>query len=410
MYNIIMDIQIQKLIKKEELRQKNTINLIASENYVSSDILSALGSVLTNKYSEGYSGRRFYGGNEIIDQIEELCKYRALKLFKLNPSRWHVNAQPYSGSPANLAMYSALVPLGGKIMGMKLDMGGHLTHGHTVSFTGKAWKQIPYGLNKKELLDYAEILRIAKRNKPKLIIAGFTAYSKKINFKKFRDIADEVGAYLMIDMSHIAGLIAGGVYPSPFKYADVVTSTTHKTLRGPRGAIIFCKKDLAQAIDRAVFPGLQGGPHNHQTAAIAVSLKEAMLPSFQKYAHQVVLNAKILAQELKNKGWRIVSGSTDSHLFIVDTWCKGITGKEAEKTLERGGIIANKNTIPHDTRSPFNPSGIRLGTAAATTRKMKEREMKMIAGWVNDILLKKSSTARVKKETLKLCKKFPIPQ
>lgn len=405
-----MDIQIQKLIKLEKKRQAETINLIASENYVSADVLAALGSVLTNKYSEGYPGRRFYGGNEVIDNVENLCKERALKLFKLNPDKWHTNVQPYSGSPANLAVYSALVPLGGKIMGMKLDMGGHLTHGHGVSFTGKAWKQIPYGLNKKELLDYDEVRKIAKQNKPKLIIAGFTAYSRKINFKKFREIADKVGAYLLIDMSHIAGLIAGNAYPSPFKYADIVTSTAHKTLRGPRGAMIFCKKEFAQAIDRAVFPGLQGGPHNHQTAAIAIALKEAMLPSFQKYSRQVILNAQMLAKELKNKGWRIISGGTDSHLFIVDTWEKGITGKDAEKMLERAGIVANKNTIPHDTRSPFNPSGIRLGTSAVTTRGMKEREMKIIAGWVDDILLKKSFVARIKKEAIKLCNKFPIPE
>lgn len=391
--------EIENLIKKEERRQKKVINLIASENFVSQDVFKALGSVFVNKYAEGYPGKRYYGGNEVADKVENLCIKRALKLFKLSPSKWHVNVQPYSGSPANLAVYSALVPQGEKIMGMTLEMGGHLTHGQKVSATGKFWKQVPYGIDKKtEMLDYDEILRIAKREKPKLVIAGATAYSRKIDFKKFRKIADYCGAYLMVDMSHIAGLVAGGAHPSPFPYADIVTTTTHKTLRGPRAAMIFSRLggetakwqfhrlNIAEAIDRAVFPGFQGGPHINQIAAVAVALKEANQPSFKQYAKQVVKNAKVLASELKKKGWRIISGGTDNHLFLVDVWQKGISGKEASEKLEKAGIIVNKNTIPFDTRKPFDPSGIRIGTAAVTTLGMKEKDMKRIAEKIDKIL------------------------
>ncbi|MEK7114479.1 MAG: serine hydroxymethyltransferase [Patescibacteria group bacterium] len=378
---------LENLIKKEVKRQKETINLIASENFVSKDVLEALGSALTNKYSEGYPKKRYYAGNEIIDQIEILAQERARKVFRL-AQHWHINVQPYSGSPANMAVYCALLKPGEKIMGMSLETGGHLTHGHKVSITGKFWKQITYGVNRKtERLDYNEILKIAKKEKPALIIAGATAYSRKIDFKKFRKIADIVGAYLMVDMSHIAGLVAGGAHPSPFKYADVVTATTHKTLRGPRGAIIFCRKELAEKIDRAVFPGLQGGPHNNQIAAIAAALKEAMRPSFKKYAKQVVKNTKILANELKKKGWEIISGGTDTHLFLMDTWSRGISGKEASEKLEKAGIIVNKNTIPFDTRKPYDPSGIRLGTPTVTTLGMKEKDMKKIAEKI-DVILK----------------------
>lgn len=388
------DSEIERLIKLEEKRQKKVVNLIASENYVSGDVLRALGSVFTNKYAEGYPGKRYYGGNEIVDEIEELCKNRALKLFGLHraKSRWHVNVQPYSGSPANLAIYSALVPIGSKIMGMSLEMGGHLTHGQKVSMTGKFWKQVPYGVSKKiERLDYEEILKIAKKEKPAMVVAGATAYSRKIDFRKFRKIADAAGAYLMVDMSHIAGLVAGGTHPSPFKYADVVTTTTHKTLRGPRGAMIFCRKELADKIDKAVFPGLQGGPHINQIAAIAVCLKKAMQPSFKIYARQVVKNAQVLASELKKRGWRIVSGGTDTHLFLVDTWEKGIGGKEASDKLERAGIIVNKNMIPFDARRPMDPSGIRIGTAAVTTIGMKEKDMVNIAEKIDKILKKEKN-------------------
>lgn len=389
------DKEIQKLIKGEEERQKKTITLIASENYVSKDVLTALGSVLTNKYSEGYPGKRYYGGQTYTDKIEVLCQKRALKAFKLKDDEWAVNVQPLSGSPANLAVYLALVPHGEKIMGMSLDHGGHLTHGHKVSASGKIWKQAPYGVNKDtEVIDYEEIKNIAITEKPKLIIAGFTAYPRTVNFHKFREIADACGAILMVDMSHFAGLVAGGAYPSPFPYADIVTTTTHKTLRGPRGAIIFAKKDAREfpkLIDKAVFPGLQGGPHMNQVAAVAVALKEASLPEFKKYAKQVVANAKVLAAELAKRGWRIVSGGTDSHLILVDTWMggKGISGAEASAKLEKKGIIVNKNTIPGETRSPFDPSGIRLGTAAVTTRGAKEKNMVKIAQDIDNILKNK---------------------
>jgi len=397
------DIQIKKLIEAERKRQKRVINLIASENYVSKDVLEALGSELTNKYAEGYSAMRYYGGNEIVDRIENLCKERVLKLFKLLPNEWSVNVQPLSGSPANLAVYMALVPVGGKIMGMSLAHGGHLTHGHKVSATGKFWTQVPYGVNQKtELLDYEEIKQIALREKPQIIVTGYTAYPRIIDFKKFREIADVSGAYLMVDMSHFAGLVAGEVYPSPFEYADVVTTTTHKTLRGPRAAMIFSKKDppnmigradareLPKKIDKAVFPGLQGGPHLNQIAAMAVALKEADTPVFKKYAKQVIKNAKVLSNELACLGWRIVSGGTDTHLLLVDVWLngKGIGGKEASERLEKAGIIVNKNAIPFDTRSPVDPSGIRLGSAAETTRGKKERDFVKIAERIDKILRK----------------------
>ena len=399
------DKQIKKLISAEKKRQKRVINLIASENFVSNDVLEALGSELTNKYAEGYPGKRWYGGNENIDKIELLCQERALQLFKLDPNEWAVNVQPLSGSPANIAVYLALVPAGGKIMGMSLDQGGHLTHGHKVSASGKIWQQIPYGVDKKtEVLNYDEIKEIAIREKPAIIVAGFTAYPRIIDWKKFREIADAVQnesgerALLMVDMSHIAGLVAGEVYSSPFEYADIVTTTTHKTLRGPRSALIFSRKnvkgkdgaplDLDKRIDKAVFPGMQGGPHMNQIAAVAVALKEAASPSFKKYAQQVVANAKVLADELSKLGWRIVSGGTDSHLVLVDTWMdgKGIGGKEASDRLESEGIIVNKNAIPFDTRPPSDPSGIRLGTAAETTRGKKEKDFKKIAEGIDKIL------------------------
>ncbi|OHA90978.1 MAG: serine hydroxymethyltransferase [Candidatus Zambryskibacteria bacterium RIFCSPHIGHO2_01_FULL_46_30] len=388
------DKEIGKLIKEEKKRQKSVINLIASENYVSRDVLDALGSELTNKYAEGYPGHRYYGGNEISDKVENLCKTRALKLFKLSPPRWHVNVQALSGSPANLAVYLALVPPGGTIMGMSLTEGGHLTHGHKVSATGKFWKAVQYGVNPKtEKIDYEAVERLAKKEKPNIIVAGFTAYPRVVDFKKFRKIADACDAYLMVDLSHTAGLVAGGVCPSPFPYADVVTTTTHKTLRGPRSALIFSRiddRELHKKIDKAIFPGLQGGPHLNQIAAIAVALKEAAAPAFRAYARQVIKNTKALADELKRLGWRIVSGGTDTHLALVDTWMngKGIPGKEASDRLERSGIIVNKNTIPGERRSPVDPSGIRIGTAAETTRGKKEKNMKTIARKIDSILRK----------------------
>ncbi len=432
------DKPIQKLITAETRRQGDVVNLIASENYVSGDVLEALGSPLTNKYAEGYPALRYYGGNEYIDQIENLAKEHALETFGLKGELpfdktqgksarpiWHVNVQPYSGSPANLAVLLALVPFHEKIMGLQLDMGGHLTHGHKVSITGKAWQSAPYAVDKKtELLDYGAILEQAKKEKPRLIIAGFTAYPRVINFKKFREIADTVGAYLMVDMSHFAGLVAGGVYPSPFPYADVVTTTAHKTLRGPRAAIIFSNRnskiakkngaDIAKLTDKAVFPGLQGGPHANQIAAVAVALHEARTPTFKTYAAQVVKNAKALADELSRLGWRIVSGGTDTHLLLVDTWRGGnpstgsgrpITGRIASDALEKNGIIVNKNTIPYDSRPPMDPSGIRLGTPALTSRGMKEKEMREVARLIHAVLAKNKNA---KTEVAKLCKKFPL--
>ncbi|MEY4731614.1 MAG: Serine hydroxymethyltransferase [Candidatus Parcubacteria bacterium] len=389
---------VEKLIRKEAARQKQTIDLIPSENFVSDDVMEALGSVFTNKYAEGYPHARYYGGNEVVDEVEELAKSRALRLFRLATNNWHVNVQPYSGSPANLAAILALVPPGETIMGLQLSMGGHLTHGHKVSATGRLWRSVQYDVDPKtERLNYDAILRLAKKEKPKLIIAGYTAYPRYIDWKAFRKIADAVGAYFMVDMSHIAGLIAGKVYPSPFPYADIVTTTTHKTLRGPRSAMIFANKestlakkngvDIARAVDRAVFPGLQGGPHVNQVAAIAVAMKEADSPAYRKYAQQIVKNAKSLAYELERLGFRIISGGTDSHLLLVDVMAKGISGKEASTRLEKAGIICNMNTIPHDPRPPMDPSGIRLGTPAVTTRGMKEKDMQKIAKKIVKVLL-----------------------
>jgi glycine hydroxymethyltransferase len=393
------DKQIAKLIVDEKKRQKKVTNLIASENLTSQDVLDALGSVLDNKYAEGYPGRRYYGGNEIIDQVETLCQERALKTFGLSDKKWNVNVQALSGSPANLAVYLGLVPKGGKIMGMSLEHGGHLTHGQKVSATGTFWKTIPYGVDKEtEQLDYDALKKMALAKKPNIIVAGYTAYPRKIDWKKIREIADSCGAIMMVDMSHIAGLVAGGEYPSPFKYADVVTTTTHKTLRGPRSALIFSKKDnrdLGVKIDKAIFPGLQGGPHQGQIAGVAVALNEAQSAEFKKYAKQVKKNATAMAAELARLGWRIISGGTDSHLVLVDVWndgdknekgAGGVTGKKAETLLEKSGIIVNKNTIPFDKRSPFNPSGIRLGSAYETTKGAKEADFIKIAQKIDKVL------------------------
>ncbi len=392
------DKQIEKLIKAEVKRQKSVINLIASENYVSKDVLAALGSELTNKYAEGYPGRRYYGGNEIIDKIELLCIERALKLFKLKGDEWHINAQLLSGSPANFALYSALVPIGGKIMGMKLTSGGHLTHGHPLSMTGRLWKPIQFELDvKTEVIDYEKLKELAIKEKPDIIVAGFTAYPRFVDFKKFREIADAVEleggkhAILHVDMSHFAGLIAGGVYPSPFPYADSVMTTTHKSLRGPRQALLFIKKDeraFDKKLDKMVIPGLFGGPHENNIAAVAIALKEASTPDFKKYTKQVVKNAKVLAGTLARLGWRVVSGGTDSHLILMDTWMNGsgIAGKDASIALEKAGIIVNMNTIPGDPRSVMDPSGIRLGTCAETTRGKKEKDMIKIAQKIDKVL------------------------
>ncbi len=401
------DKQIEKLIKNESKRQESVINLIASENDISTDVREALGSVFVNKYSEGYSKARYYGGNEYIDELEDLTKARALKLFGISEKAWGINVQPYSGSPANLAVYFALVPLGAKIMGLELAMGGHLSHGHKVSVTGKVWQQVAYGVDKKtETLDYDEIRRIAQKEKPAMIVAGFTAYPRVIDFKKFRQIADSTGALLLVDMSHFAGLVAGKVYPSPFQYADVVMTTTHKTLRGPRSAIIFSKKEFSEKIDKAVFPGLQGGPHANQIAATAVALQEASTPAFKKYAIQIIKNAKALSDELVKRGLRIVSGGTDTHLILVDTQSQGISGGQASDILERTGIIVNKNNIPYDVRSPRDPSGIRLGTPTVTTRGMREPQMRIIARLIDEALNGASARA-IQKEVTNLIRQFP---
>lgn len=405
----MLDRELNDIILKEQKRQEETIDLIASENYGSPEVLKVVGSVFSNKYAEGYPGKRYYRGNEFADKVERLAQSRALELFNLNPEEWSVNVQPYSGSPANLAVLLALVPPGEKIMGMRLDMGGHLTHGHKVSATGIIWQQVPYGVSREtEELDYNEIAALAEKEKPKIIIAGYTAYPRLIDWQKFRKIADSVGACLMVDMSHIAGLIAGNVHPSPFPYADVITSTTHKTLRGPRSAIIFSKGDLAKKIDKAVFPGLQGGPHLNQIAGIAQALYEAKQPAFQKYAEQIIKNASVLSGELEECGWRIVSGGTDTHLLLIDTWIKRVSGEEASVRLEEINIIVNKNTIPYDERPPMDPSGLRLGAPAVTTRGMKEKEMRTIAELIDSALLKKSSPQELKKEVLALCGRFPL--
>lgn len=386
------DKQIEKLIKEEAKRQKSVINLIASENYVSKDVLKALGSELTNKYAEGYPGHRYYGGNEIIDKIETLTIMRALKLFKLKPSQWHANVQLLSGSPANLAVYSAFVPIGGKIMGMKLSSGGHLTHGHPASMTGKLWKSVQYEVDPiTEVLNYDEVEKLAIKEKPQMIICGYTAYPRFVDFKRFRKIADKCGALLHVDMSHFAGLVAGGVYPSPFPYADTVMSTTHKSLRSSRSAIIFVRKDerdFDKKIDKTVIPGLFGGPHENDIASVAVALHEAMQPSYKKYTEQVVKNSKAMAKELMKLGWRVISGGTDSHLILVDTWMNGngISGAEAGDRLERAGIVVNANMIPGDTRKPMDPSGIRIGSYAETTRGKKEADFVKIAQKMDKIL------------------------
>jgi len=400
---MIQDKKILELINKEKKRQREGIELIASENYVSESVLECMGSILTNKYSEGYSGKRYYKGNEYVDCVEEEAINRAKKLFHAE----HVNIQPYSGSPANLAVHFALLDTGDKTMGMALDAGGHLTHGFKVSITGKYYNSLSYGVDENGYIDYEEVRRLAKEHMPKLIWAGFSAYSRTIDWQKFRDIADEVGAYLAADIAHVAGLVVTGIYPSPVGIADVVTTTTHKTLRGPRGAIIMCRKELAEKIDKAVFPGLQGGPHNHTTAAIAVALKEASTPEFKEYAKQVVKNSKALAEELIKRNYKIISDGTDNHLFLVDIVASvGISGEEASTLLEQSNITVNKNTIPNDTRKPWDPSGIRIGTPAITTRGMKEKDMIRIAEFIDEILRKKEN---VREQVKEFTKDFPIP-
>ncbi len=404
------DPEIYDLIQLEKKRQADVLELIPSENYVSDDVLKAIGTPLINKYSEGYPGKRYYGGNQVIDEIENLAISRVREVFDL-PLDWHVNVQPYSGSPANIEVYMGLLEPGNTVMAMDLSHGGHLTHGSKVNATGKTYNFVHYGVSPKtEKLDYTEILKIADRIKPKLIVSGFTAYPREIDFKKFKEIADKVGAISMADISHIAGLIAGGVHPSPIPFFDVVTTTAHKTLRGPRGgAIIMCKDKYSTAIDKAVFPGMQGGPHENVIAALAVSLKEAKSANFKKYAEQIVKNTKALATHLQDFGFRLISGGSDNHLILMDLTNKNISGKDAEKALENAGIVVNKNMIPFDKRSPFDPSGIRLGTPAITSRGMKEKEMGKIASWITAVITDVKVAPDVAEEIKRFTKNFPAP-
>lgn len=397
---------IFEYIKKEEKRQVEGIELIASENYVSKNVLLAMGSVLTNKYSEGYSGKRYYGGNQYIDMVEDECISRAKDLFGAE----HVNVQSYSGSSANLAVHLAFLNPGDKTMGMSLSAGGHLTHGFKVSISGKYFNSVSYGINAKGYIDYDKVREIALEHRPKLIWSGFSAYSRIIDWKEFRKIADEIGAILVADVAHVAGLIVGGVYPSPVGIADVVTTTTHKTLRGPRGALIMSKGEYGEAIDKAVFPGLQGGPHNHITAGIAVALKEANSLEFKQYAQQVVINAKTLADKLISKGFNIISNGTDNHLFLIDTIKSvNLSGKQVSDILESINITVNKNAVPEDLRKPWDPSGIRIGTPAITTRGFKEKDMLFIADVIGDAFKEKTDLKALRSKVIKYSKGFPVP-
>ena len=404
------DPQVYEIIKREEARQKEGIELIASENYVSTAVLTAMGSILTNKYSEGYPGKRYYGGNEIIDQAETLAIERAKALFGAE----HVNVQPLSGSPANLAVYMALLNPGDKVLGFSLDQGGHLSHGHPLNFSGKLYTIIPYFVNKEtEIIDMDEVEAIAMREKPKMILAGFSAYSRSMDWARFRAIADKCGAFLFADIAHIAGLVAGKQLENPIPFCDVVSTTTHKTLRGPRGAMIMCKEQFASAIDKAVFPGVQGGPHDHINAAKAIAYGEALKPEFAEYSKAVIANARALASALQEKGYRIISGGTDNHLMLVDVFgSKNITGKEAEKALEKVGISINKNMIPFDPRKPLDPSGVRLGTPALTTRGCGVDDMKTIADLIDETLAHRedeAALAAIRQKVKMFSLKFPVP-
>lgn len=403
------DYQVYEAIEKEKKRQQEGMELIASENYVSKAVLEALGSVFTNKYSEGYPGRRYYGGQTYTDVVEKLAIERAKKLFGAE----HVNVQPLSGAPANMIVYSAILKPGDKVLGMDLSHGGHLTHGHPVTLSAKIYNFVRYKTKADGLIDYKELEQIAKKEKPKLMLAGFSAYTRQIDYKKFCNIAKKVGAITMFDIAHIAGLIAGKVIPNPVPYFDIITTTTHKTLRGPRGGMILCKKEFAQVIDKACFPGFQGGPHMNNIAAKAVAFKEALRPSFKTYAKQILKNAKILERELKKYGFKLMFGGTENHMVLVDVFgSKGVTGKEAEVALDEIGITVNKNMIPDDQRSPVDPSGIRIGVPAITTRGMKEKEVKQIAQWINDAIKNHKNKRFLKelhKKVIKMCKNFPIP-
>lgn len=397
------------LVKKEMKRQEEEMELIASENYASKAVIEAMGTVLTNKYSEGYSAHRYYGGNQIIDEVDDIAIERARKLF----SAEHVNVQPLSGSPANAAVYFAFLKPGDKVLGLRLDHGGHLSHGHPINFSGMLYNFVQYELNVETgMLDMDKVREVALREKPKMIVAGYSAYSREIDWKAFKEIADEVGAFTFADIAHTAGLIGAGLMNNPVPIFDVVSTTTHKTLRGPRGAMIMCKEQFAKQIDRAVFPGMQGGPHDHIQAAKAVAFGEALQPDFKEYAVQVIKNAKVMAEEFKKLGYSIVSDGTDNHLLVVDMTSKGIRGKDTEIILEKVGISISRSTIPNDPNPPMNPSGVRYGTPAITTRGAKEDDIKKIVTWINAAIEHRDEPdvlEQIKKEVKEMCLSMPIP-
>jgi len=418
----MQDKEIERLITAETNRQRDGLEMIPSENHTSAEVLRALGSRLTDKYSEGYPGKRYYGGCEFVDAVENLARDRAKALFGVD----HANVQAYSGSPANMAVYYALCDPGDTVMGLELYFGGHMTHGLKVNFSGTIYHSVQYQTGKDGYLDYDALAELVRQHKPKLIVVGATAYPRIFDWKRLREIADLCDAFLLADISHISGLIIAGAHPSPVGYADVITTTTHKTLRGPRGALILCngkpsnplkkvprtRENLPTLIDRAIIPGLQGGPHNHQTAAIAVALYEASQPSFKEYGQQIVKNAKRLAERLSGKGYQLVTGGTDNHLLLIDMTNKGVKGADAEDALGKAGITVNKNTVPFDPRPPFDPSGIRLGTPALTTRGLKESEMDQVADWIDAAVSGRSNDKTlegIKKEVLAFTKAFPLP-
>lgn len=403
------DPEVADIIRREEDRQRLGLELIASENYASAAVLEAMGSVLTNKYAEGYPGKRYYGGCQVVDEVENLAIARAKQLFAAE----HANVQPNSGAEANMAAYFALIQPGDVAMGMNLQQGGHLTHGREVNFSGRLYRFVHYGVDREtERIDYDEMARLAREHRPKIIVTGATAYPRIIDFARAREIADEVGAYLMADMAHISGLVAAGLHPSPVPYAHIVTSTTHKTLRGPRSGFILCKSDIAQQVDKTVFPGVQGGPHMHIIAAKAVCFGEALRPEFRHYQEQIVANAKTLAEELQRHGFRLVSGGTDNHLMLVDVGVKGISGREAERVCEKVAITVNRNTIPYDERPPLQGSGIRLGTPALTTRGMGPDEMRRIAAFIARAIEARDDEGTlesIRREVVEMAAAFPVP-
>jgi glycine hydroxymethyltransferase len=403
-----VDPQVAMAIDNEVRRQHEGLELIASENFVSEAVLDAMGSVFTNKYAEGYPGKRYYGGCEFTDVVEELARERAKSLFAAE----HANVQPHAGSQANMAAYAAVLQPGDTILGLNLAHGGHLTHGHHLNFSGKTYRIVPYGVTKQtETIDYDDLAKLAEKERPKLIIGGGSAYPRIIDFKRMRQIADAVGALYLVDMAHFAGLVAGGVHPSPVPHAHIVTSTTHKTLRGPRAGMILSKQEFAASVDKVVFPGMQGGPLVHVIAAKAVCFHEAMRPDFRDYARQIVSNAKALCETLASEGFRIISDGTDTHLMLVDVFSKGMLGSEAEKALGEAGITVNKNAIPFDTNPPLKPSGIRIGTPALTTRGMKEQEMRQIGIWISEVLLHRTDVAvlkRIRQQVLEFAEGFPL--